>query len=79
MAAIFKIAYKWFFDHNSVSFVNFCVLFFVLDLHLIEYISSNKKILSDLRWRVTQDGAENQKIISLELPTFLRSVFCNDF
>jgi hypothetical protein len=32
MAVIFKMAENWFFDHNSVSFEPFCVLFYSLSL-----------------------------------------------
>jgi hypothetical protein len=48
MATIFKMAENWFFDHNSVSFKHFCVLFYDLSLYFSQTYTG-EMILSDSR------------------------------
>jgi hypothetical protein len=52
MAAIFKMAENWFFDHNSVSCEYYCGLFSDLRLHFNWTYFIEEKFLSDSRWRL---------------------------
>jgi hypothetical protein len=70
MAVIFKMGENWFFDHNSVSFELFCVLFCVFGL--IGHISYNNFFVTFWcpRWR------SKLKWELWDMTTFLHSVFC---
>jgi hypothetical protein len=71
---------NWFFDHNSVSFEHFRVLFFDLSLYFSPNIFHWSKVLSDFRWRLmSKMAAEIQSSITLVFSIFLRSVFINEF
>jgi hypothetical protein len=71
MATIFKMAENWFFDHNSVNFEHFCVLFYDSLNHgtelciLVGHISQKKSFLSDLRSHLISNmAAENKSSIT---------------
>jgi hypothetical protein len=67
----------WFFDHNSVSFELYCVLFFVLGLYFDRtyYIFHRRIFLADSRWRLmSKMGVENRGSIS-----WIWEHFCIDF
>jgi hypothetical protein len=62
MAAIFKKAENWFFDHNSVSFEHFCVLFFDLSLYFSRIFFIEETCLYKFKMAFDiQDGGQNSK------------------
>jgi hypothetical protein len=73
---------NWFFDHNSVNFKHFCVLFFDLSLYLSRaYFTEEKFFLSNPRWRLMSNmPTEIQSSLTWEFSNiftfcFLQCVF----
>jgi hypothetical protein len=63
MAVIVKMAENWFFDHDSVSFIHICILFYDLSLYFSRIYFEQKFIVRFNMASGVQDGGQKSKSI----------------